>query len=393
MKRVFAATCALALMASAAGAQDDTVKVGFVTTLTTPAAVIGQDMVDAVNLAQEHFGTEVAGRTVEIIFEDDGFKPEVGRQKVEKLIQSDEVDIVAGFIWSHVLLASQQRALRAGKLLVSTNAGPSELAGRACNENFFSTRGQNDVTPMALGAQMNKDGVSSVYIMAPNYAAGKDITRGVETTFEGEVVGKDLTRWGADPQLDFSAELAKVKASGAEAMMVFYPGRAGGAFFSQLERAGLGDIPVYSVWTVDAISLPKMQEAGLQSVKNSITVEGWSPDLDNEANRRFVEGFREKYGRTPSFYAMGAYELIPLLHSALEAVDGDASNVEGMREAMRAADFASTRGAFTYGRNGFPVADYFSRKVVDGEDGGWTFELTGTAAEDSQDPYIEDCRL
>jgi len=391
MNRLFAAAAAALLAAPAAA--EEPFRIGFVTTLTTPAAVIGQDMVDAVNLSLEHHGAEVAGRTIEIVFEDDGFSPEVGRQKVEKLIQSDDVDMVAGFIWSHVLLASQQRALRAGKWLVSTNAGPSELAGRFCHENFVSTRGQNDVTPMALGEQMNKDGIRSVYIMAPNYAAGKDITRGVETTFEGEVVGKDLTRWGADPQLDFSAELAKVKASDAQALMVFYPGRAGGAFFSQLERAGLGEMPVYSVWTVDAISLPRMQEAGLDSVKNSITVEGWSPDLDNEANRRFVEGFRETYGRNPSFYAMGAYELVPLVRSAIAAVDGDTSNMDGMRTALRAADFASTRGEFTYGKNGFPIADYFSREVVDGEDGVWTFRVTGVAGADAQDPYVGECDL
>lgn len=393
MNRLIAAAAGAAMLAAPAAAQDDPIKIGFVTTLTTPAAVIGQDMVDALNLALKHFGDEVAGRKVEVVIEDDGFKPEVGRQKVEKLIQSDDVDIVAGFIWSNVLLASQQPALRAGKLLVSTNAGPSELAGKACNQNFFSTRGQNDVTPMALGEQMNKDGVKSVYIMAPNYAAGKDITRGVESTFKGEVVGKDLTRWGADPQLDFSAELAKVKASGAEAMMVFYPGRAGGAFFSQLERAGLGDMPIYSVWTVDAISMPKMKEAGLEQVKNSVTVEGWSPDLDNAANKRFVEGFKEEYGRYPSFYAMGAYELIPFLYAGIEATGGDISDLKALGDELRKADFESTRGEYAYGKNGYPIADYFAREVVEDADGNWTFKITGTAADDLQDPYVDECDL
>lgn len=394
MKRLIAAASAAAFsLAAPAAIAQDPIKVGFVTTLTTPAAVIGQDMVDGLRLAQKHFGEEAGGRAVEFIIEDDNFKPEVGRQKVEKLLQSDDVDIVAGFIWSNVLLASAPRAFRAGKLLISTNAGPSDLAGRLCSENFFSTRGQNDVTPMALGEQMNKDGVSSVYIMAPNYAAGKDITSGVEATFDGEVVGRDLTRWGADPQLDFSAELAKVKASGAEAMMVFYPGRAGGAFFSQLERAGLGDMPVYSVWTVDAISLPKMQEAQLSSVKNSITTENWSPDLNTEENRRFVEGFREEFGRMPSFYAMGSYELIPALYAAIEAVDGNVSDTAALSSAFREANFNSVRGDLVYGKNGYPITDYYARRVVDGEDGNWTFELIGVAAEDSQDPYVEDCRL
>lgn len=393
MKTLLAAAAAMAVAAAPAFAQDDTFKIGFVTTLTTPAAVIGQDMVDGVNLALEHHGDTWAGHKVEVIFEDDNFKPEVGRQKVEKLLQQDDVDVIAGFIWSNVLLAAQQPALRSGKFLISTNAGPSELAGRFCNENFFSTRGQNDVTPMALGEQISKDGIEKLYIMSPNYAAGQDITRGVETTFTGEVVGKDLTRWGPDPQLDFSAELAKVRASGAEAIMVFYPGAAGGAFFSQLEAAGMGDLPTYSVWTIDAISLPRMQGAGLNSVLNATVVEGWSPDQDNEANQRFVSGFQEKYGRLPSFYAMGAYEMVPLLKSALEAVDGDLSNMDGMRDAMRAVSFDSVRGEYSYGKNGYPVSDMYAQEIVEGEDGKWTFRMKGVAAEDVQDPYIGDCDL
>ncbi|MEO1159592.1 MAG: ABC transporter substrate-binding protein, partial [Pseudomonadota bacterium] len=229
LKKTGIAALGLALMASASYAAD--IKIGYVTTLTTPAAVLGNDMKDAVDLAVEHLDGKMAGKSVEIIFEDDGFKPEIGKQKTDKLVQQDDVPIVAGYIWSNVLLASAKSVLDAGKFLISSNAGPSQIAGKLCNANFFSTSWQNDQTPMAMGEVLNQQGVKSLYLLGPNYAAGKNMMTGVERTFKGEIKGKDLTKWPS--QLDFSAELAKAKASGAEAIFVFYPGKAGGAFIKQ----------------------------------------------------------------------------------------------------------------------------------------------------------------
>ena len=202
------------------------VKIGFVTTLTTGAAVIGNDMRDAVNLAVEDLNGKMGDLDIEVIFADDGFKPETGKQVTDKLVKSDDVDFVAGYIWSHVLLASQKSVLSAEKFLISANAGPSQLAGKLCHRDFFSTSWQNDQTPMAMGAVLSQQGIGKLYVMAPNYAAGKNMVVGVERTFKGEIVGKDLTKWGKDAQLDFSAELAKAKASGADAIFVFYPGKA-----------------------------------------------------------------------------------------------------------------------------------------------------------------------
>ena len=242
----------------------ESVKIGFVTTLTTPAAVIGKDMEKAVNLAMEHLGGMAGDTKLELILADDGFAPEKGKQATDKLVKQDNVDFVTGFIWSHVLLASRKSALDGGKFLISANAGPSQIAGKLCHKNFFSTSWQNDQTPMAMGEVLNQQGVKSLYVMAPNYAAGKDMVAGVERTFKGTIAGKDLTKWGADAQLDFSAELAKAKASGADGIFVFYPGAAGGAFIKQYQQAGLKDtLPLYSVFTVDAMSLPKLQKAKL----------------------------------------------------------------------------------------------------------------------------------
>lgn len=288
MKKLLAAVAALTLLATPAFAADR-VKVGFVTTLTTPAGVIGKDMVDAVHLAMDHIGGKMGELEVELMVEDDGFKPETGKQKTDKLVKQDRVDFVAGYIWSHVLLASRKSVLDAGKFLISSNAGPSQIAGKLCHENFFSTSWQNDQTPMAMGDMLNKMGVKRLYVMAPNYAAGKDMVEGVERTFKGEIVGKDMTKWGKDAQLDFSVELAKVRDSGADAIFIFYPGKAGSAFFKQYQQAGLqGQIPLYSVFTVDAIALPTLRQANMEGVLGSRMTQFWSPDLDTPQNKKFV---------------------------------------------------------------------------------------------------------
>lgn len=390
-KKLALGIAATGMLASSALAADS-VKIGFVTTLTTPAAVIGNDMKDAVDLAIEHIGGKMAGKDVEIIYEDDGFKPDVGKQKTDKLVQQDDVTFVAGYIWSHVLLASKKSVLDAGKFLISSNAGPHQLAGAECNKNFFSASWQNDQTPMALGEVLNQAGIKKVYLMAPNYAAGKDMVSGVERTFKGEVVGKDLTKWGADAQLDFSAELAKVKASGAEALWTFYPGAAGPAIIKQYEQAGL-TIPLYTVFTVDALALPRLQKAGLKGVLGTRFTQQWDPTLDNEQNKKFVSAFKEKYGRYPSFYAAQSYDTIFLIKSAVEAVNGDLSKMDEMRAAMAKADYPSVRGKYTYGKNHFPIQNFYEREAVVDADGNWTTKVVSTVLENHQDSYVGECKM
>ncbi len=393
MKKLLSTALAVTLLGGVA-AQAAEVKIGFVTTLTTGGAVIGVDQQNAVNLAVEHMGGKMGDLDVNVIFGDDGFKPETGKQATDKLVKQDDVTFVAGYIWSHVLLASRKSALDAGKFLISANAGPSQIAGKLCHENFFSTSWQNDQTPMAMGEVLNQQGVKSLYIMSPNYAAGKNMVAGVERTFKGEVKGKDFTKWGKDAQLDFSAELAKAKASGADGLFVFYPGKAGGAFIKQYQQAGLKDtLPLYTVFTVDGISLPKLQAANFDGVLGSKTTQQWDPSLDNAQNKRFVADFKAKHGTYPSFYAAQAYDSIFLIKSAVEAVGGDLSNMDGMRAAMKQASYDSVRGKYSYGNNHMPVQNFYLREVVKDADGNWTTTVAKTVYENHQDPYAKECPL
>jgi len=390
MKRLISAAVAATLMTTAAWAGE--VKIGFVTTLTTGAAVIGKDIQKAVNLAVEHMGGKMGPLDINLIFADDGFKPETGKQATDKLVKQDNVDFVDGFIWSHVLLASRKSALDAGKFLITANAGPGPVAGKLCHKNFFSSSWQNDETPMAMGEVLNQKGVKSLYIIAPNYAAGKGMVAGVKRTFKGEIKGTDMTTWPT--QLDFSAELAKAKASGAEGLFVFYPGKAGGAFMKQYQQAGLKDsLPLYTVFTVDALSLPKFQAANFTDVLGSQFTQQWDPTLDNPQNKRFVTDFKAKYGSYPSFYAAQAYDSIFLIKSAVEAVNGDLTDMDGMRAAMEAETYPSVRGKYTYGNNHMPIQNYYLREVTKDADGNWTTKVVKTVYEAHQDSYAKDCAL
>ena len=230
-------------------------------------------------------GRKMGGLPVEVIYEDDGFKPEVGKQKTEKLIESDKVDFISGYIWSNVLLASIKPVVDSKTFLVIANAGPSQVAGELCSPYVFSTSWQNDQTPQAMGLYMNQKGVKSVFLIGPNYAAGKDMLAGVASTFKGKVVGQELTTWPA--QLDFSAELSKAKAANPDAIFVFYPGKAGVQFLSQYAQAGLkGKIPLYTAFTIDELSLPLAEGARARRARRAGVGERSAQRSEQEVRRR-----------------------------------------------------------------------------------------------------------
>ncbi len=395
IRKILAGALALGISATASAAiAADKVKIGVITTLTTPAAVLGEEQMNGINLAMEHLGGKMGSTEVEIIAEDDGFRPDIGKQKADKLVSQDDVDIVTGIIWSHVLLASKKSILEGGKFLIGANAGTSHVAGKECHENFFSSSWQNDMVPKALGEVLNQRGVKSLYIMAPNYAAGKDMVAGVKSSFKGEIKGEDFTKWGKDAQLDFSAELAKASASGAEAIFVFYPGKAGGAFLKQFGQAGLaGKMQFFNVFSVDGLSLPKFQAGDIKSVLGAYDTMQWSPDLDNEANKKFVADYRAKHDRYPSFYAAQTYDAINLINSAVVATGGNVKDKDAIRAESKPANYKSVRGHYSYGNNHCPVQNYYLRQVVEGPDGKWTHKTVSTVYEATGDDHAKDCPM
>jgi branched-chain amino acid transport system substrate-binding protein len=388
MRKQFFAAAALAMSVSAAQAADGTVKIGFVNTFSGPNAALGNDERDGFELALDHLGRKMGGLAVDVAYEDDQMRPDVGKQATERLVLSRKVDFITGFNWSNVLLASLKPAVDGKTFLISGNAGPSQIAGEQCSPYFFSTSWQNDQTPMALGETLNKRGVKRLFLLAPNYAAGKDMAAGVKKTFKGEVVGEEYTGWPG--QLDFSAELTKVRSVKPDAVWVFYPGQAGAQFMQQYAQAGLKDsIPIYSVFTVDALTLPQIKELAL----GHLSTQEWVQDLDNETNKRFVSDFRKKYKRYPSYYSAQHYDAAMLINSAVVTLKGDLSNKDAVRDALRKADFKSVRGSFKFNLNHFPIQNFYLQEVIKDDTGEFTMKNLGVVSKDNADPYADKCSM
>jgi branched-chain amino acid transport system substrate-binding protein len=387
--RLFGSATIAALAFALPASAQTPIKIGFISTFSGPQAAIGEDMRRSVELAKEHLGGKMGGVPFEIIYEDDQFKPDVGKQKSEKLVQQDKVNVVAGYIWSNVLLASLKTVTDEGDtILISSNAGPSQIAGELCNKNFFSTSWNNDQTPMAMGQYLQEKGVKSLYLMAGNYAAGKDMLAGVKRTFKGEIKGEDLTKW--PDQLDFSAELAKIRAAKPDGIFIFYPGAHGVQFLQQYVQAGLkGQIPLYQVFSIDAITLPQQKELAL----GTLGAQEWVNDLPNDANKKYVADFKKKHGVYPSYYGAQSYDSIMLVAAAAEALKGDLSNKDKVRAEMKKANFKSLRGDFKYNTNQFPIQNFYIQEAVKDPEGMMTVKTIATAVKDGKDPYYEKCPM
>jgi branched-chain amino acid transport system substrate-binding protein len=286
-----------------------------------------------------------------------------------------------------VMLAVAPTVTGAGTFMIGTNAGPHELAGKMCHELFFTTSWQNDQTPEAMGKYMQDQNITDVYAMAPNYAAGKDMVSGFKRYFKNRIVGEVFTQLG---QQDYQAEISQLRAANPKAVFVFYPGGMGIQFLKQYAQAGLrGQIPLYSVYTVDEISLPAVKEAALGQFETRY----WSPDLKNEANQKYVTEFRKKYGKTPVFYGAQSYDGIMLIDSAVRAVKGDLTNKKGMIAAMRQVDYKSTRGPYKYNVNHFPIENFYLLKAVQDPSGELVMQIQRTVFESHKDSYAGECPM
>lgn len=386
-KTLLAAGAAVLLAAGPAAAQQKSVKIGFISTFSGPTAVIGNDMRNAFELALDHIGRKMGGLPVEVVYEDDQQKPEVGKQKTEKLIESDKVDFIVGYIWSNVLLASVKPIADSKTFLVVSNAGAAQVAGELCSPYFFSTSWTNDQNPRAVAEYMNNKGIKTVYLIGPNYAAGKENLAGMKEVFKGKVVGEEYTKW--PDQLDFSAELTKARAANPDAIYTFYPGAAGVQFLNQYAQSGMkGKIPLYSTFVVDSLSLPRQKDAAV----GVITAYEWGADLPNDANKKFVADFMAKFKTEPSFYAAQTYDAANLIASAVAGVKGDLSKKEAVQAAMKKADFKSVRGAFKFNNNHYPIQNFYMQEVVK-EGDSYKLKTMATAIENAPDPHHGKCPM
>lgn len=376
-----------ALAAAPAAAQEDPVKIGLMLTLSGPPAALGQMARNGFELAMDELGGEMAGRPVELIVVDDELQPDGAVQKARTLVERDDVDFVVGPIFSNILQAIFKPVVEADKILISPNAGTSTFAGRACSPNFFAVSYQNDQVHEVMGAVAKQRGYEDVFLLAPNYQAGRDSIAGFKRSYEGNVVDEVYTPLD---QLDFSAELARIAAAQPDALFVFMPGGLGVNFVRQFRQAGLADaVPFLSAFTVDEATLPAQKQDAV-GLLGAMT---WAPDMDNPQSREFVAAYEAKYDQVPGSYAMQAYDAAMLIDSALEATGGDLSDQDAVLEALRQADFTSLRGDFAFNNNNFPIQDFYVVEVAERPDGKFQTTIAERVFEAYGDAYAEECDM
>lgn len=387
MKRILVLAAVVAMIGANAAAEEP-IKLGFISTMSGPQGITGQEQVDGFKLALKHSGGKLGGRAVEVIWADDQAKPDIGRQVADKMIDSNRVQIVTGIVYSNVLLAVIKPVLDSGAFYISTNAGPSQLAGKQCSPHFFGASHQNDMIVEGMGIYMKEKGFKNVYLLAPNYPAGKDMLNGFKRYFKGGIAAEVYTAFG---QLDYSAEIAQIRAAKPDAVMFFYPGGMGINFIKQYDQAGLkNQIPLFTgSHGVDQTVLPGVGDAALGVTGGAI----WSEYFDSPANKKFVADFESEYGRVPSPYAAMAYDTARLIDAAAGSIKGKIEDKNAFRKALEAVQFDSVRGNFRFNTNHFPIMDYYLTVVEKDPRGKLVNVLKGTVARALADAYAGECRM
>ncbi|WP_407179242.1 ABC transporter substrate-binding protein [Bradyrhizobium sp. STM 3562] len=374
----------LSAVSSAALAQDK-IKIGVIATLSGPAAVLGQQTRDGFALAVKDLGGKMGGKNVEVIVVDDELKPDAAVTKVKGLLEREKVDFVVGPIFSNILLAIHRPVVDNKTFLISSNAGPSSYAGKGCNPFFYVTSYQNDQVHEILGKVAQDRGYKRVYLLVPNYQAGRDSVAGFKLDYKGDIVEESYMPLGT---LDFQPELSKIASLKPDAVFTFMPGGMGVNLVKQYRQAGLADtIPVLSAFTVDESTLPAQQDAAVGMFGGA----NWAPNLDNPQNRKFVSSYEATYNGVPGTYAMQAYDAALLIDSAVKATNGDLGNKDAVASALKKADFTSLRGSFKFNSNGYPIQDFYLTKVAKRPDGKFQTEIVQKVFENYGDRYAKDC--
>src|ERR1700752_5540606 len=388
MKQSLKLTGLAVLLGVAAGqaAAQEKIKVGIILTFSGPAAVLGQQSRDGFQLAGKELGGKMAGKDVEVVVVDDELKPDGAVTKAKGLLEREKGDFVVGPIFSNIPQAIHRPVTESKTFLISPNAGPSSYAGKECSPFFYVTSYQNDQVHEILGKVAQDRGYKRVYVLVPNYQAGKDSAAGFKLDYKGEIVEESYTPLGT---LDFQVELTKIASSKPDALFTFMPGGMGVTLVKQFSLDGLpAKLPALSAFTVDESTLPAQQDAAVGMYGGA----NCAPDMDNPQNKKFVPSYEAAYNNVPGTYAMQAYDTAMLIDSAVKAVKGDLSNKEAVSAALKKADFTSLRGSFKFNSNGYPIQDFYLTKVAKRPDGKFQTEIVEKVFSDYGDSYAKDCK-
>jgi branched-chain amino acid transport system substrate-binding protein len=361
-------------------------KIGFITTLSTPAGYLGQDMRDGFQLAIKEEAGKLGGIPVELTVADDGANPNTAALLAQRMTQQEGIRSFSGTIFTSVALAIVPDLLRAGAFVISSNAAPKEFDGKNCNPSYVALAWHNEAPGETAAIAANESGAKRVISIAANYSAGLEQAAAFKRGFKGQVDREILVRLN---QTDFAVEISEIKAAAPDGIYMFLPGGMGISFLRQMSQAGITGVKQYTGTTLDGQIMKAVGKAGINVIGSTT----WGPELDNAANKHFVAAYQEAYKRPPSVYAANGYDAARFLASVLHETKGDLSNVAEFQRALRSAGFESVRGGIRLGRSQHVVQDWYMTEAVQGADGEYRLNITRKLVTGYGSPYADECPL
>ena len=363
-------------------------KIGFISAQSGPLNVLGLEQKRGFEIAMDHLGGKFGQTPIEVVMADSKGNPSATVQELSRLIDKEKVDLIVGLSASNELVAGVKPIVDAKIFFVGMNGGVAVNAGEQCNPYYFNASFQNAQLTTGMGAFMTKQGVKKLYLIGADFEAGYEHTDAAKTGFKGEIVAQQFTPL---TQLDFAADIAKIRASGADGVFAFYPGGLGIAFMRQWAQAGLsGKIPVFSNI---ALTEPTAFQAQGKSVLGTYVSAVYFAGIDNPVNKRFVQDFKTKFGRDPASYAGLAYDAMMLVDSAVKEVKGNVKDQAAFRAALKKANFQSVRGSFAFSSNNHPIQNTYLTVVDERSDGSLFLKATAVIAEKAADSFVSKCPL
>jgi branched-chain amino acid transport system substrate-binding protein len=366
LKKGMIAVAALALMSSAAAAQD-TVKVGLILPMTGQQASTGKQIDAAVKLYQAQHGTTVAGKKIEVILKDDTSVPDITKRLATELVTNDKVAFLAGFGITPSAMSTAPVATQAKVPEIVMAAGTSSIteASPFIARTSF-TLAQSSV-PMAEWAF--KNGIKKVVTLVSDYGPGIDAEKSFSDKFkaDGGTIVENLRIPMRSP--DFAPVLQKVADTKPDALFVFVPSGAGAQFVKQFVERGLDKSGVKLIATGDVTDDDQLNGMG-DAVVGVINAHNYSANHNSALNKKFVDEFKKANGgMRPNFMAVGGYDGMHLIYEALKKTNGDTDGAKLMA-AIKGMAWESPRGPISIDpATRDIVQNIYIRKVqkVDGE--------------------------
>lgn len=366
-------------------AMAETLKIGWMTTLSGGLAPLAKQMTDGFMLGVENLGGKLGGLETEIIQVDDQLKPDVAVELAKRLTTRDNVHIIAGVLASNILMSIYKPLREQNAIFISANAGPSPIAGKLCTKSIFVASYQNDQVHAAVGAYVQRLGKKKMVLIAPDYQGGKDAIAGFKARYAGEVAGEIMTKL---QQEDFSAEISRISSLKPDGVLAFLPGGLGITFVKQWIQAGLKDtIPLYTSFMFNALSIPAFGDAAT----GFTTATFWAPEIKNSQNEKFYKSFKAKYGYEPIDIAAAGYDTANLIDGAIRSTGGMISDKETLISALHAAKFESVRGNFSFNNNNFPIQDFYITEVKKDDQGLIRPVMQELLLPNDKDAFSGDC--